>query len=434
MDVNTKILIVGAGAFGTSTAYHLSQRGYKSIRVLDRYPVPSVDAAATDISKIIRSDYNEPLYAALGLEAINAWKSDPMYEGIYHVPGWVLSAYNLSVPFVEGSIATSQRLGVKGVERMTTDQVRKRFPMVTGDLDGWNISVWNPTAGWAASGEALKRMALAAQASGVEYICGDRGYTKELIFSDSGKCTGIRSNDNTIHEADIVVLATGAWTPSLIDIGDQMVSKGHFLAHIQLSAAECQHYKDMPIMDNLELGYFLPPTEGVLKIAHSQFVVNTLTNQTTGITTSMPHTFTEHPADDFPIEIETIMRANLARVFPELKDRPFCYTRICWDVDTTDRHFLISPHPSRSNLFLATGGSSHGFKFMPILGKYIADMLEGKLDGKITDAWKWRAGQKVNTKNLAHLDPEVELRTLTGWQGGRRKGDLQSGSKLEFQV
>jgi sarcosine oxidase/L-pipecolate oxidase len=430
MDTNTRILIVGAGAFGTSTAYHLSLRGYKSIRVVDRYPVPSVDAAATDISKIIRSDYNEPLYAALGLEAIDAWKSSKLFEGLYHVPGWVLSAYNLSVPFVEGSIATSKRLGVQGVECMTAEQVRKRFPVVTGDLEGWNINVWNPTAGWAPSGEALRRMALAAQANGVEYISGNRGYTKELIFSDSGRCTGVRSHDDTVHMADIVVLAAGAWTPSLIDLGEQMISKGHCVAHLQLSPAECQHYKAMPILDNLELGYFLPPTEGVLKMAHSQYIINTLTNHITGITTSVPHTFTQHPADDFPTEIEAQMRSNLARVFPELTYRPFCYTRICWDADTVDRHFLISPHPDHSNLFLATGGSSHGFKFMPILGKYIADMLEEKLDVKIAHAWRWRAGQKVNTENLAHLDPEMELRDLTGWQGKRRKVDGQSRTKL----
>ena len=61
MEKDMQILIIGAGCFGTSTAYHLSTRGYTSIRVLDRYAPPSCEAAATDISKIIRSDYNVPL-------------------------------------------------------------------------------------------------------------------------------------------------------------------------------------------------------------------------------------------------------------------------------------------------------------------------------------------------------------------------------------
>jgi hypothetical protein len=48
----TKILIVGAGIFGLSTALHLLERGYSDVTVLDRAgEVPAVDAASTDINK-----------------------------------------------------------------------------------------------------------------------------------------------------------------------------------------------------------------------------------------------------------------------------------------------------------------------------------------------------------------------------------------------
>lgn len=417
----TKILIVGAGAFGTSTAYHLAQRGYRSIRVLDRYAPPSCEAASTDISKVIRSDYNEPLYVRLGVEAIKAWESSELFQDLYHVPGWVLSAKELSVPFVEGSIQTSRRLGVKGIEELTTDQVRDRFPMVNGALEDWNINVWNPTAGWAHSGEALRRVALAAQENGVEFISGDGGYVRSLILRDDGQCSGAITQDGTKHVADVVLVAAGAWTPSFIDLQDQLIAKGHSVAHIQLTAAEQQHYKDMPILDNLELGYFFPPgLDGVFKMAHSKFITNTGRDPHSGIRTSIPHTFLANPSDDLPVEIEQTMRTNLRRVFPDLADRPFSYTRLCWDADTPDRHFLIAPHPDHRGLFLATGGSAHGFKFMPILGKYIADMLERKLEPAIAHAWAWRPGQAPG-KNLAHQDPEVELSDLTGWRGRRKR-------------
>ncbi|KAI9846608.1 MAG: hypothetical protein M1837_003849 [Sclerophora amabilis] len=422
MTPDSDICIIGAGAFGTSTAYHLSLRGYKNIRVLDRYPSPSCEAAANDLNKVIRSDYNEPLYATLGLEAIEAWKTEKVFEGLYHQPGWILSAQNLSVPFVEGSIETSKRLQVKGMEVMSVGQIRKRFPVFTGGLDGWNINVWNPTAGWASAREALRRMALAAQENGVEYISGDEGWMKEMIISSSGECTGVITMDGNVHTAEVVVLATGAWTPSLIDLSDQLTAKGHSIAHIQLSPAEQKRYEDMPIMDNLELGYFFPPgPDGIIKLAHSNFITNTTTDATTGITTSIPHTFTQHPSDDLPFEIEAQMRSNIGRVLPELSSREFSYTRICWDADTSDRHFLITPHPDHQNLFLAAGGSAHGFKFMPILGKYISDMLEGNLDPEMARVWAWRPGQVSNLKNLAHLDPEMELRDLTGWMGRRKR-------------
>jgi sarcosine oxidase/L-pipecolate oxidase len=51
--------------------------------------------------------------------------------------------------------------------------------------------------------------------------------------------------------------------------------------------------------------------------------------------------------------------------------------------------FLITYHPDHPNLFLATGGSGHGYKFLPILGEKIVDALEGTLDAELARLWKW---------------------------------------------
>ncbi|KAH7113429.1 hypothetical protein EDB81DRAFT_873546 [Dactylonectria macrodidyma] len=39
--------------------------------------------------------------------------------------------------------------------------------------------------------------------------------------------------------------------------------------------------------------------------------------------------------------------------------------------------FVISPHPHCNNLYLATGGSFHGWKFLPAIGGYVVDMIQG---------------------------------------------------------
>jgi len=49
---NEGVLIVGAGCFGLSTAYHLLQRGFTDVTVLDRSEkLPAPDAASTDLNK-----------------------------------------------------------------------------------------------------------------------------------------------------------------------------------------------------------------------------------------------------------------------------------------------------------------------------------------------------------------------------------------------
>jgi sarcosine oxidase/L-pipecolate oxidase len=50
------VIIVGAGCFGISTAYHLLQRGYTDVTILDRSEkLPAPDAASTDINKSERA-------------------------------------------------------------------------------------------------------------------------------------------------------------------------------------------------------------------------------------------------------------------------------------------------------------------------------------------------------------------------------------------
>ena len=53
LNHTTSILIVGAGTWGCSTALHLARRGYKNVKVLDPYPVPSPIAAGNDVNKIM---------------------------------------------------------------------------------------------------------------------------------------------------------------------------------------------------------------------------------------------------------------------------------------------------------------------------------------------------------------------------------------------
>lgn len=106
------VLIISGGTFGTSTAYHLTQRGYKSIKVLDRWPVPSVEAAGNDINKVIRADYSEPLYAKLATEAMKVWKNQTgLLKGIFHPSGWLIGAGDLNLPSCEASIKNAEKFG-----------------------------------------------------------------------------------------------------------------------------------------------------------------------------------------------------------------------------------------------------------------------------------------------------------------------------------
>jgi sarcosine oxidase / L-pipecolate oxidase len=76
------LIVVGAGAFGLSTALHLLRRGIDpaTFLLLDSQPFPSTDAASNDTSRVVRVDYSDPFYVELAKRAIEVWKSDPVFK------------------------------------------------------------------------------------------------------------------------------------------------------------------------------------------------------------------------------------------------------------------------------------------------------------------------------------------------------------------
>ncbi|KAG8816774.1 hypothetical protein FRC17_000182, partial [Serendipita sp. 399] len=86
-----KVLVVGAGCFGLSTAFYLLNEGHDPIapelatqKQKPRYQVtvidssdsiPAVDCASFDLSKIVRTSYSDKFYTTLAKQAIGVWKA-----------------------------------------------------------------------------------------------------------------------------------------------------------------------------------------------------------------------------------------------------------------------------------------------------------------------------------------------------------------------
>ena len=57
--------------------------------------------------------------------------------------------------------------------------------------------------------------------------------------------------------------------------------------------------------------------------------------------------------------------------------------------DTWDGNFWIDRDPEREGLVVAAGGSGHAFKFVPLIGGMIADVVEGR-PNRFADRFAWR--------------------------------------------
>src|SRR5438093_8650734 len=131
----SKIIVVGAGINGVTTAIELKKRGHEVVLV-DEGPLPHELAASTDISKAVRAAYGaDEDYTALAEQSIKLWRqwNEEFGTKLYHQVGVMFVRRGETTPddFEYESFKLLKSRGVK-VVRMDTAQVWRRFP------------AWNP--------------------------------------------------------------------------------------------------------------------------------------------------------------------------------------------------------------------------------------------------------------------------------------------------
>lgn len=270
----------------------------------------------------------------------------------------------------------------------TAEAFRATMPkgVLTGDFPGWKGGFKRTGAGWVFARGALVAAFKEAERLGVKFITGSKGKVTKLIEKD-GDMIGALTEDGTKHFAETTVLAAGAQAPALLHMKDQLRPTAWTLAHIKMSPEECELYKDLPVLFNIESGFFMEPDaeKHELKICDEPpGYCNWITTHS-GTKSSVP--FVKH---QIPLEAETRVRDFLKDTMPQLSHRPFAFARICWCADTPDRNFLIDRHPEYKHLVLAVGGSGHGFMHITSVGRYVADVLEDELDERLKKASRWR--------------------------------------------
>lgn len=424
----SSVIIVGSGVFGLGTAYEIAQRWENTnITVLDRLPFPAADGSSIDSSReseydtslslhrltpfigIIRADYADLAYAKLMAQAMPAWRGEFGKEGRYTQSGLALISDEhdgaSAQEFLKDALANvTGALGLKlgrkqdGGEVTVFDKARDAIPVISDRLANSKGYV-NWTSGWAHAADGVKFMRKKVEALGrVNFEIVE---VKRLLFKDA-VVEGVELADGSSLTADLTILATGAWTPKLIDLRGIASATGQVLTYLDISEEEERRFSQQgqPVILFENDGMFIiPPRDRVLKVArHGYGYSNPTTiphpekpNET--ITVSLPRTKTSDPNLEIPPEGNKACREFLQKAIPELGSRPFSSTRLCWYTDTPTGDWLITYHPKYKGLFVATGGSGHGYKFLPIIGERIVDVLEGvdrdDLGTELRQRWKW---------------------------------------------
>ncbi|OQE28141.1 hypothetical protein PENFLA_c005G06689 [Penicillium flavigenum] len=388
------ILIIGAGAFGLSTALELSSRGYTNITVLDRYPPPVPDGSSVDISRIIRTEYADPLYSQMAQEAMHGWRTQ--LKDYYHHSGFVMLSETAQNPYINKTLEIAHAEGKSLDEFVDGNCLKKMYPDIRADY-GHLRAYHNSEGGWADAEGSIRYLSHQCSQAGVSFITGKRGTVKSLRRARS-HVVGVNLLNGEFLPASQVILCTGAWSNLLLNLSHAASASGQPVGFIQLSPDEALRIQKIPVMINLSSGIFLfPPQPGtnILKVArHSYGFATSMPTDEDGRTVSSPKRDSNNADRSFlPEEADKALREGLRQLLPEFAEHSWLNRRLCWYTDTSEGDFVIDYHPELEGLFIATAGAGHAFKFLPILGRYVADRFENRVSDSIRQKWRLRLAE-----------------------------------------
>ena len=355
------VVVIGAGVFGAWTAWHLAKRKWR-VLLAEAYGPAHTRASSGGESRIIRMGYGaDEIYTRWSLNSLVQWNKlfDTAGDRLFHQTGvlWLAGEDDERLP---ESIATLKRCAIKH-QVMERTALEERYPQV--NFDAVERGLLEPE-----SGVLMARRAVA-------FLVADavkRGVRLEIVqIAAPFKAIKLESVETAQGErisAGQFVFACGPWLgkmfpellgPRIFPTRQEVFFFGTPPGDLRFAPAALPTW--LFTMDEV---YGMPDLENRgLKVARD----------THGIRID-PDTQSRLASP----EVADWARRYVARRFPALKDALIVETRVCQYENTSNGDFLIDRHPELENVWLAGGGSGHGFKHGPAFGEYAAALVCGK--------------------------------------------------------
>jgi glycine/D-amino acid oxidase-like deaminating enzyme len=202
-----KILIVGAGINGLSTARALRRRGWE-VEIAERGPLPNREAASFDRHKLIRSHYaGFPVYARRIAEAFAAWEELWRDLGANHYEERGILA--LSREKGDWSDEAARAMDLAGVPytRLSPGSFARDFPMFSAE--GLREATLTAGGGVLYADRILAGLIAWLRAAGVRFHA-------DCPILSVDRATGRALAADRAFQADLVLVAAGIGAPALV--------------------------------------------------------------------------------------------------------------------------------------------------------------------------------------------------------------------------
>ncbi|MBK7320265.1 FAD-dependent oxidoreductase [Candidatus Villigracilis affinis] len=375
------IVIIGGGVMGASAAYHLAQRGFKNIVLLEKenfFGQGATGRCAGGVRYQFSTEVNVRLSIA-SLPMIERFKQEIGQEVNYRQCGYLLVATNeKDLAEFKHNVALQNRLGIP-TQLLSGDEVRTRLPLMK--FDDAIAGTFNQKDGTVDPNGVVMGYINAAQKMGVKAIS---GVEVTGITVSGGNIEEVRTSLGGI-KTRMILNAAGPWSGQV----GKMAGIDIPLIPLRRQMFTTNPLKEVPadfpfVIDFAKSLYFHREGEGLLVGMSNQ-------DEKPG--------FDQNVDDDF--EMVNLEAAIERMPLMEKASRASHWAGL-YEV-TPDAHPIYGK-TDVNGFFLCTGFSGHGFMHGPISGKLMSEfILDGKfssVDVSMLDLKRFEEGRLIQEYNV----------------------------------
>jgi sarcosine oxidase len=353
------VIVLGLGGMGTATAAELARRG-RRVLGLEQFTPAHDRGSSHGHTRVIRTAYFEhPAYVPLVRRSFHLWHELEQRTGKH----LLTECSCLSIGRPDGELIDGVRRAAAehglAVEYLDPPGLARRFPLFR--FDESYVGLLERDAGFLYVERCVKAHAADAIAHGATLRWEEP--VREWQATSGG--VTVRTDRDT-YPAGRLVITAGAWATRLLGkLGAKLTvmrqvplwfappdprpfARDRF--PIYLADTPGGTFYGLPVID--PRGHKVAQHYGAPELSGPDGVERAVTH-----------------ADEAPVR--AFLRSHLPAADGLLRDSTICLYTL-----TPDRHFVIDRHPEFESVAIAAGFSGHGFKFAPVVGELLAELID----------------------------------------------------------
>lgn len=359
------LIIIGAGAVGSATAYAAARAGVR-VLLLEQYEIDHQRGSSNGASRIIRYAYEHPLYVGMARDAFRAWSElEAEAKETFYIKTGGIDFAHPGEPLLSDMRRTLLATGIPH-EIIDAAEAMRRFPQFRLDED--MTVLYQADAGLLRASPAVRAFVKLARDRGATI----RDRTPVTAISIHRDSVTVAAGGETFDGARLVIAAGGwlnRWTEPM----------GVSLPLDPIAAQENYFNSDTPADYAPDR---FPVWIGHLQTEYGNILYGLPDVDGSGIKVGLH--------DGKPINPDSPDRTPDADVIAGMTRFTSQYmpgitthksSRVCIYTRTPDEHFIIDQHPQHPHVTIVSCCSGHAFKFSPVLGQIISRLaLTGEPD------------------------------------------------------